>query len=275
MRYVLLRDDDTNALTRPEDLEQLYRPFLDRGLPVNLAAIPNVRTDITYGQNVLEGFLLHRNGTREKMVPIGQNRELVEYLLQNPGYQIVQHGYIHEFVRGDCEFEQDDRPDLLRRLNHGRELLMQAGFAEPDTFVAPYDRFTRTSLGEVARRFRVVSTSWFELRRLPYAWWLRYLWKKATGRDHWYTGLAVLLSHPRCFLSHRRPYSTMLQEIKESIASRRLTVLVGHWWEFFRDQQPDTQFIRILHDLAEHLATTDEVRVVGFREVAAGKAPLN
>ena len=65
MRYVILRDDDTNALTPPEYLEQLYRPFLDRGMPVNLAVIPNVRTDITYGDNILEGFLLTRNGTKQ------------------------------------------------------------------------------------------------------------------------------------------------------------------------------------------------------------------
>ena len=29
MRYVVLRDDDTNFLTPPECLERLYRPFLD------------------------------------------------------------------------------------------------------------------------------------------------------------------------------------------------------------------------------------------------------
>ena len=34
MRYVILRDDDTNALTPVEWLERLYRPFLDRDLPV-------------------------------------------------------------------------------------------------------------------------------------------------------------------------------------------------------------------------------------------------
>ncbi len=47
MRYVIIRDDDTNAFTPPECLEQLYRPFLDRGLPVNLATIPDVSTNAT------------------------------------------------------------------------------------------------------------------------------------------------------------------------------------------------------------------------------------
>ena len=45
MRYVILRDDDTNALTPVECLEKLYRPFLARGLPVNLATVPEVRMD--------------------------------------------------------------------------------------------------------------------------------------------------------------------------------------------------------------------------------------
>jgi len=126
MRYVILRDDDTNALTPVAYLERLYRPFLSRGLPVNLAVIPNVRTDITYGENILEGFLLCRNGTTAKMVPIGSNQTLVNYLQENPGYHIAQHGYNHEFVHGDCEFEQHHRRDLARRLDDGRKLLEAA-----------------------------------------------------------------------------------------------------------------------------------------------------
>ena len=46
MRTVIIRDDDTNALTPVDCLERLYRPFLVRGLPVNLATIPEVRTDV-------------------------------------------------------------------------------------------------------------------------------------------------------------------------------------------------------------------------------------
>ena len=57
MRYVIIRDDDTNALTPVDCLEQLYRPFLDRGFPVNLATIPNVRTDVKIPSGEFEGFL--------------------------------------------------------------------------------------------------------------------------------------------------------------------------------------------------------------------------
>src|SRR6187397_822978 len=57
MHYVVLRDDDTNATTPVECLEQLYRPFLDRGLPVNLAVIPDVRLDAARADGSKEEFL--------------------------------------------------------------------------------------------------------------------------------------------------------------------------------------------------------------------------
>ena len=69
MHYVILRDDDTNALTPVECLEQLYRPFLDRSLPVNLAVIPNVRTDTLSTDGVLEKYLLAKRATRHWSFP--------------------------------------------------------------------------------------------------------------------------------------------------------------------------------------------------------------
>ena len=61
MRYVIIRDDDTNALTPIECLERLYRPFLDCGLPVNLAVIPDVSTEAKMSDGRPEGFLLFRD----------------------------------------------------------------------------------------------------------------------------------------------------------------------------------------------------------------------
>src|SRR5260221_7740636 len=101
MRYVILRDDDTNALTPIEYLERLYQPFLERGLPVNLAVIPKVRTDVLDGNGLPEGFLLARNGAVSETLPIGSNHELVGYLRGAPGYHIVQHGYDHTFNEFD------------------------------------------------------------------------------------------------------------------------------------------------------------------------------
>src|SRR4051794_30477669 len=86
MRYVILRDDDTNALTPTECLEQLYRPFLDRGLPVNLATIPRVRTDTLTKRGAVEGYLLAKTQNTPATVPFSDNAELVRYLHENTGY---------------------------------------------------------------------------------------------------------------------------------------------------------------------------------------------
>src|SRR4051812_44546912 len=115
MRYVILRDDDTNALTPVDCLERLYRPFLDRRLPVNLAVIPNVATDTTLPDGQLEGFLLARNGIKEPTVPIGGNPQLVRYLLENPGFGIVQHGFRHDYF----EFDRVSEDEVVERLEQG------------------------------------------------------------------------------------------------------------------------------------------------------------
>src|SRR5690242_786726 len=140
MRYVILRDDDTNALTPVECLDALYRPFLDRGLPVNLAVIPEVATNALTPEGKPEGFLFVKDGNRgvcDERVPVSDRPELVRYLKENPGYRVVQHGCHH-----DCfEFDRNSVPEISERLERGLGLLVEAGFSRPATFVAPHDKF--------------------------------------------------------------------------------------------------------------------------------------
>jgi hypothetical protein len=279
MKYVIIRDDDTCALTPIECLETLYRPFLDRNLPVNLATIPNVRSDVFYPKGPLkgqpEGFLVAAKDVEPGTYPIASNAKLLEYLKQNSNYKIVHHAYHHEFVNDCPEFDIHDRPDLARRLDLGAKCFEEAGIEKAATFVAPYDRITREAYLELAKRFSLISTGWFELGRTPMAWWPRFLWRKVRRADHWKAGGVSLLSHPGCLLSYHRPMETILPEIKRAIASRQITVLVTHWWEFFRQGEPDRTFIRVLHETAEYLASDPEIRVVSFADVASGTIPLS
>jgi hypothetical protein len=130
-------------------------------------------------------------------------------------------------------------------------------------------------LRETARQFQVISTGWFELPRLPHLWWPNYALKVLLQRPHWRAGSAVLLAHPGCLLSYHRPCSTMLEAVKKSVFSRRLTVLVTHWWEYFSQGKPNEPFIQVLHETAEWLAKEPEVKVISFDEVAQGRVPLN
>jgi hypothetical protein len=264
MRYILLRDDDTNALTPVECLETLYRPFLARGLPVNLATIPEVRVDARTPDGAREGFLPRAPNPAAETVPLAENGTLTRYLHDNPGYEIVQHGCYHDTF----EFDFHDRREIVRRLDRGRQRLREAGFAHVNAFVAPHDKLSRVAYEEVAQRFRVISTGWFEWRRLPLSWRLRYLLKKFSGRPHWRVGRTQLLSHPGCLLSYTRQRETMLPLIKRAIERQQVTVLVTHWWEYFRKGEPDLPFIRALHQTAEYLAAQPDVRVISFSALA-------
>ena len=269
MRYVILRDDDTNALTPPDCLERLYRPFLDRGLPVHLATIPEVNVNTRMPDGQPEGYLLARNGATEEKLPIGSNPELVGYLRGNPGYHIVQHGCHHDHL----EFDRLDRAEAARRIERGAQVLTEAGFGRPRTFVAPYDKLSRGSVEAVAARFGVLSTGWFEWRRLPFSWWPRFAVKKITKADHWRIGRTRLLSHPGCLLSCQRPRQSILDTIKRRVESRPLTVLVTHWWEYFRDGHPDEPLIDVLHQTADYLGRHRDVKTILFDDVAKEPAP--
>jgi hypothetical protein len=271
VHYVILRDDDTNALTPVECLERLYRPFLNRGLPVSLATIPEVRTSVMLPNGEPEGFLLAKHGQVPETIPIGDNKKLVKYLLENPGYHILQHGCHHDFF----EFDSDDRADILHRLEQGTRTLVAAGFPRPYTFVAPYDKLSEASLREVAKHFCVLSTGWFELGRLPVSWWPRYCLKKLRRAPHWHVRHTALLSHPGCLLSCNRPYETMFDQIKARIENQKLTVLVTHWWEYFRKNQPDEPFIRVLHQTADYLANQPDIRVIACDDLIEQNVPLN
>ena len=271
MHYVVLRDDDTNALTPVESLDRLYRPFLKRGLPVNLAVIPEVSTNAKMVDGTPEGFLRAAPSTSKERVRMEPAAELTRYLLSEPLYGIAQHGCHHDY----CEFDLQDRRLAGTRLDHGREILLKAGFPTPETFIAPHDKISRTSYREVRKRYRVVSTGWFELRRLPFSCWPTYFASKARRLPHWQSGRTVLLSHPGCLLSCHRSYENMLERVKTAIHQNQLTVLVTHWWEYFRDQKPDEEFISVLHEVADYLASARDVRVVNFRDVADGSVKLN
>jgi len=271
MHYVILRDDDTCAYTPPACLERLYRPCLERGMPVNLAVIPEVRTDVRTPDGRLEGFLAAGRGPDVPMAPIGADLGLVDYIRSEPGYHVAQHGCHHDMF----EFGGSDRAELARRLDRGARVLLDAGIARPAAFVAPYDRLSRAAFVEVAARFEVISTGWFEARRVPLRWSAAYALKKLRRRPHWRAGGKYLLSHPGCLLSYTRPHAGMLESVRRAVEGATLTVLVSHWWEFFRDGRPDVRLIDVLHEEAAWLASRPDVRVVSFRDVAGGGVPIS
>jgi hypothetical protein len=67
----------------------------------------------------------------------------------------------------------------------------------------------------------------------------------------------------------------MVESVRRAVEGATLTVLVSHWWEFFRDGVPDEGLIGVMHEVAGWLAGRPDVRVVSFSDIAAGRVPIN
>jgi Uncharacterized protein conserved in bacteria (DUF2334) len=260
---VILRDDDTSALTPVDCLERLYRPWLDLGLPVNLATIPFVNTSARWKDGSEEGFLFAKQGNEPSHLSIAANGGLLAYLNSNEGYRIVHHGYAHDYL----EFDAKDGRKIGQLLDAGRKCFEDAGLNAPRSFVAPYDQISRAALMEVSKRFDVLSTGWFELKKLPLHWWPRYFMKKARKETHWSCGSLQMLSHPGCLLSHKRDPKTILDLVQRAVLSQSLTVLVTHWWEYFHGGKTNEAYVAALHETAAWLASREDIEVVGFDDL--------
>jgi len=272
MRYVILRDDDTNAMTSPNRLEHLYRPFLAKGQPVNLSVIPEVRTDLQLEDGRPEFYLRADTSPKQPLMRMQESSPVVQYLLTNPGYCIAQHGLRHEPVDGQFEFNHSNPSDIVSRIETGRSILQDTGLPRPTTFVAPQDRFTRVSIREVAKRFQCISCSWYPPRCIPPSWMPAYYFQQKVLRQHHFRfASTVFLSHTGYLLARSRLKDDILGLIKAAIRMRKVTVLMTHWWEFFPDGRPDVDMIRILHELSEYLHNQSDIRVISFDEIVQGR----
>lgn len=264
MKYIVLRDDDANGTTPISVLEPLYRPFLDRGLPIHLAMIPSVRTDNHRTDGDLEGFLyLESNGTAGTK-PIEENQALLDYVRHESGYVPVLHGFTHEIINGRFEFDRDEPEDIARRLDRGLAMFQAAGLGRPLVFVAPQDQLSRSGFREVSKRFDVLSLQFLSLRKLPHQYWPAHLGAKfIQRRPHLRLGRTAALTHPGCILSYNKPPAGMLERVLDAIRPNCVTVLVTHHWEYFHpDGTMNEPFVAVLHALAEHFGKAKDVRVI-------------
>jgi hypothetical protein len=218
----------------------------------------------------LEGYLAQGRPSAAATVKLTESPDLVNYLRANPGYELAQHGCYHDLL----EFDRLSGAEAHQRLEAGARQFAAAGFPRPVAFVAPQDRLSRPALQAVAERFNVLSTGWFELGRQPAAWLPAYFLRKLRGRPHWKIGHTALLSHPGCLLSYQRPLDRMIANVQRAVESQTLTVLVTHWWEYYRTGQPDEPLIAVHHELADYLASVPDLRVISFRELSEGQIPL-
>ena len=118
-----IRDDDTSFWTRPEELEFVYKKIWAKGIPVSIAIIPfSVKF---YFSSNREKFYQD-----EKLKPIGENRELIEFLkekIKENKISIMLHGFSHQYKvakwrKGTLVLATKENLDELKKYKKGRNL---------------------------------------------------------------------------------------------------------------------------------------------------------
>ncbi len=128
----IIRDDDLNFFSTPEDIIGAYNQVFQQGIPVSFATIPFVTP-----KSDLHISIQAPNGE----YAISGNTELVEYIKNNSLIEIMQHGCNHEIKQGVFEYMQNT--GLFEDTVRGKAELEKA-FDRPVTvFVAPHDQFSR------------------------------------------------------------------------------------------------------------------------------------
>lgn len=133
---ILLRDDDVNYFTSPDELEQVYAPIRDFG-PASLGIVP-------FQTGCKSGAVPPRFRASDATYPIGENEELVEYIrshIADGNVRIMLHGYSHEDFDKGWEFEAC--PDPRQRVREGKKYLEDVFDTEITTFVPPHNSLSR------------------------------------------------------------------------------------------------------------------------------------
>ncbi|MES2931077.1 MAG: hypothetical protein V4682_00065 [Patescibacteria group bacterium] len=203
MKFVI-RDDDLNYFSTPEDITRWYEDVFLQGIPVGFSAIPYVTpmSDVYTADAVPE----------DTEYAIGSNTNLVSYVTQNPLIEVLQHGTTHETIGGAFEYARPvSRTETLR----GREELERAFGSSVTVFVPPHDWIGSSGIRSVEHaKMNIIRGRGAGLRNLILRFeyvsiFLRMLWYKARHAVH---GKVPAYPHVLDFGLHKEACSYRLED---------------------------------------------------------------
>jgi hypothetical protein len=153
MKFII-RDDDLNYFSTPEDIKVWYIDIFEQDIPVSFAMIPFVKPS----SDVYPFYPVTKSTPKnieDKEYPIHENAGLVKYVANNSLINVLQHGCNHETKQGVFEYAQqiDLREDTVR----GRKELELAFGKTVNSFAAPHDWINTTGVhGIEAARLNII-----------------------------------------------------------------------------------------------------------------------
>lgn len=260
-RKVILRDDDTSFFTTPQMLEQIYRPFWARGIPVSLAVIPaqNSATRVLHRPN-----LPHDPGIpppyrgRDVDHPLHDNPALCEFLNAKAKAGLVEiclHGYRHSYH----EYLEMPPDQIATHLEQGLALLRAALPDAPiHTFIAPYDVMSAPAVEQVlARGYHLCTNSANLGEHSLLAGMQSHEQRTLPGGQH-------VTTCDEYFFTHRDAPQDCVARAQERLAQRELVVIANHYWCFFYDWGTGTPLLEAWLEFADDLLNRVDIEFATF-----------
>jgi hypothetical protein len=158
---IIIRDDDVSYFTKPQCLENIYRPLLELGLPINLAVIPIMYTQSYVALRIQDYFALNEpvkpvKYDKKYLMLVGENEDLVDFVKQH-NFEVLQHGLMHEKFQKHStfipEFCINNAVELQRRAELGIKILSKTFGKRPRFFVPPWDVLSKQGYDVTSKLF--------------------------------------------------------------------------------------------------------------------------
>jgi len=161
MRFALV-DHDANYFTKPEGLQNVYGEIWDR-IPISLAVVP-------FHACTKTGAIPPEYWAGDRVFPIGENKELVDFLkkkIRERKVSILMHGYGHRNYEKGYEFEAGD--DLYEKVKEGKRYLEGIFGVKIKTFVPPHNSLSKEGMKAVtSNKLNIVGSLSFAPSKRPF-----------------------------------------------------------------------------------------------------------
>jgi len=242
MKYIIIRDDDINYFTSPDDISKIYGFLFEKGASLNFSIIPCINTSARSAREALtddgfEPFLPEDVRGGDEDYPITLNQRLIRWLNELKNIEFLMHGFTHRGTDEKFEFEAGGIKTIEAKIAKGMDIFNAAFKIRPRTFVAPEDKYSKAALKVIMDRFEIFSTGWIDKTKIPKRFLFDYYQMKLRRGNFLKQGKFLMAEHPGVLFSRFKKESDQKQKLDSYLKGHEVTVIVVHHWEFLKNGQ--------------------------------------
>jgi hypothetical protein len=198
---------------------------------------------------------------------LNENREIVEFIRSIENCEVLQHGLTHGNIGEMQEFGISDEEEIQRRAKLGSALLEECFHSKPSCFVPPYDNPSLETLHFLKSHYKTLSNAQLN-GRLAIKFIGAYTKKKLASRNYMFYDKLLIIEHYGYPLNRFNTPDSILSEVRRTIETNDIIILVNHHWEYFFDwSKLDQSLFGAWQQVIEYLLQKEDLHLLTFSEL--------